>query len=482
MKPLEPFLLIIFGSAGNLSHCMLTPALFGLSVDVLGDLNYAILGVDCKKLNDEDFTESLEKGIVEKSGRTMKMGQLEAFKKHLYYFGGDVSKTDFFKELNARVVEIEHKLGLSNSVRIFYLAIPPTCILDTTKGLEASGLVNKKSRLIVEKPVGIDWLSSRQINQTIGNIFDEDRIYRMDHYLAKLGVQNLTQTRFSNPSFEYIWNSRAIDHVQITLSEKEGAGDRSLYYDKTGHLRDMAQNHMLQLLALVAMEPPQPNQPFDIKAEKLKVLKALRPITGKDVKTHVLRAQYTKGTIEGLDVLSYQDETSCRSIRETFVAMKVYIDNARWYGVPFYIKTGKRLPRRVAEIALHLKGNTHNAFVFRLQPDAYFSIELASMIPNNSPLTGNCLVGPVKLQTSDIMAAISPVYSYERLLLDVIQNDTSRFVGREEVETSWEWIEGVLEEWKKGADDLLFYKAGTSGPLEFEQFIQKDGRKWRHLH
>jgi glucose-6-phosphate 1-dehydrogenase len=349
------------------------------------------------------------------------------------------------------------------------------------------------SRIIVEKPVGRDLASAQAINEVTGRVFDESQIFRIDHYLGKETVQNLMVVRFANSIFEPIWNHKYIDHVQITVSEAEGVGSRASYYEEAGALRDMVQNHLLQLLCLVAMEPPYSLDPDVVRNAKMEVLRCLRPITGKDVEKYTVRAQYTEGTVHGIPVPGYRREKGVRpdSTTETYVAVKCFVENWRWSGVPFYLRTGKALPLRASEVAVQFKDiprilfnanpqapQPPNVLALRIQPEEGLSLRIVSRVPGTRTQTH-----PVEMhfKYGEVFGRPSPE-AYERLLLDVMAGDPSRFMRRDAVEASWAWITKILEGWAQlGQRWLPEYQAGTWGPVEADRLIQNDGRTWRVL-
>jgi glucose-6-phosphate 1-dehydrogenase len=349
------------------------------------------------------------------------------------------------------------------------------------------------ARIIVEKPVGRDLKSAQEINTVTGRVFDESQIFRIDHYLGKETVQNLMVVRFANSIFEPIWNHKHIDHVQITVSEAEGVGTRASYYEEAGALRDMVQNHILQLLCLVAMEPPYSLDPDVVRNAKMEVLRCLRPITGKDVEKFTARAQYTEGTAHGEPMPGYRREKGVNptSTTETYVAVKCFVENWRWSGVPFYLRTGKALPLRASEVAVQFKDipqilfnangqspQAPNVLTLRIQPEEGLSLRIVSRVPGTRAQTH-----PVEMnfKYGEVFGRPSPE-AYERLLLDVMAGDASRFMRRDAVEASWTWITQILEGWQQSGQRWLpEYQAGTWGPVEADRLIQNDGRSWRTL-
>jgi len=345
------------------------------------------------------------------------------------------------------------------------------------------------ARVIVEKPIGRDLASAKAINVGLAKVFDERQIFRIDHYLGKETVQNILVLRFANSFLEPIVNLRHIDHVQITVAEAEGVGTRAGYYEQAGALRDMVQNHLLQLLAVIAMEPPHSLEADVVRDEKLEVIQSLRPVQGKDVDRLVVRGQYAAGTMDGKPVTGYRQESGIKpsSCTETFVALQVFVDNWRWAGVPFFLRTGKRLPRRVSEIAVHLKpvppilfnaaGNQlePDVLMIRIQPDEGFALRIESKVPGPS-----VNIKPVNMEFNykDIFGGSTPE-AYERLLLDVMAGDATLFMRRDQVEASWGWITPILERWdERGTIEPAVYESGSWGPAEANQLIESAGRRW----
>jgi glucose-6-phosphate 1-dehydrogenase len=380
----------------------------------------------------------------------------------------------------------------SSRVRVFYLATSPTLYGDLAHAVGGAGLWTEDSRIVLEKPIGHDLQSAVEINTRVGEIFREDQIYRIDHYLGKETVQNLMVLRFANALFEPLWRAEHVDHVQITVSERLGIEGRGPYYDQTGALRDMLQNHLLQLLCLAAMEPPARLDSQSIREEKIKVLRALRPIAGAEVASKTVRAQYRAGVVAEQAVPGYLEEPDIRpgSTTETFVALKAEVDNWRWAGVPFYLRTGKRMGYRVSEIVIQFKRVPHlifgdrvgsvndNRLVIRLQPDE--SVKLAMMVKRPGP---TIRLKPVhlNLNLADTFEDRTPL-AYERLLLDVIRGNATLFMHRSEVEAAWSWVEPILHGWKSIGDRPRSYAAGSWGPEESIALMVRDERSWyEHL-
>ena len=496
--PPEPCTLVIFGGSGDLARRKLVPAVYNLYLDRALAANYAVLGTGRKPLSDAEFRSSMREGIVKYSRQKLDEAKWKEFEPRIFYHAGSIDDPKAYTDLRARMEQIEAKLKLPGH-RIFYLAIPPTSIAPACTGLQQAGLVHPVrkdlpfSRVIVEKPIGRDLQSAQVINETVGQVFDESQIYRIDHYLGKETVQNLMVLRFANAIFEPIWNHKYIDHVQITVSEAEGVGTRATYYEESGALRDMIQNHLLQLLCLVAMEPPYSLDPDVVRNVRMDVLRCLRPIVGKDVEDATVRAQYSAGTIHGTQVPGYRREACVRpeSTVETYVALKLFVENWRWAGVPFYLRTGKALPKRASEVAVQFKdipqilfnanpaqGLAPNVLTLRIQPEEGLSLRVISKVPGTRAQTH-----PVEMnfRYGDAFGSPSPE-AYERLLLDVMVGDASLFMRRDAVEASWKWVTAILDGWKaQNAKWLPEYQAGSWGPVEADRLIAGDGRSWRVL-
>ena len=494
----QPFTLVIFGGSGDLARRRLIPALYNLLLDGLLPADYAVIGLGRKSMTDEEFRDVVREGVKTHSRQELIQEKWRDFERHLFYLPGDNDDPQTYVALKARAEKIERTFQLPGN-RIFYLSIPPSSFTPVCEGLAKAGLASRPgpdvpyARIIVEKPVGRDLASARQINAVTGQVFDESQIFRIDHYLGKETVQNLMVVRFANSIFEPIWNHKYIDHVQITVAEQEGLGTRAAYYEEAGALRDMVQNHLLQLMCLVAMEPPYSLDPDVVRDAKMEVLRCLRPISGKDVEHFTVRAQYTEGTAQDVQVRGYRREKGVNpnSTTETYVAVKGFVENWRWSGVPFYLRTGKALPKRASEVSVQFKeipqilfnaDRRHplppNVLALRIQPDEGLSLRIVSRVPGTRIQTH-----PVEMDFhySEVFGRPSPE-AYERLLLDVMLGDASRFMRRDAVEASWAWVTDILQAWH--AQKLRWlpeYPAGTWGPIEADRMIQNDGRSWRVL-
>lgn len=494
----QPCTLVIFGGGGDLSRRKLLPAVFNQAMD--GELpnNFAVLGFAIEQMDDSSYRDFARKGIEQFSRQKLEPKFWADFEPRLHYLQGSLDNPEAYTQLKARLETIEASFGIPGN-RVFYLAIPPALIETCVRQLKAAGLVmpmdehSPFSRIIVEKPIGRNLESARKVNATLSENFNEQQIYRIDHYLGKETVQNILAMRFGNVIFEPLWNSRYIDHVQITVAEEEGVGTRAGYYDKAGALRDMIQNHILQLLTLIAMEPPWVMDADVIRDHRQDILNCLRPITAENFDQHVVRAQYGAGFHHGEDVPGYRRETGVAqdSVTETYIALKLYIDNWRWAGIPFYIRTGKRMPKRASEIAIQFKSvppilfNANrdqplepNVLALSIQPNEGLSLKIATKLPG-----AKLKIFPVKMdfRYGSTFGEQSPE-AYERLLLDVMAGDATLFMRRDSVESSWAWVDNILNTWESSRTRWIpEYSAGTWGPLEADRLIEADGRKWRLL-
>jgi glucose-6-phosphate 1-dehydrogenase len=491
----ERLTVVIFGGAGDLAHRKLLPALYNLRLDGLLPPRIAVVGCGRKPMADEEFRALARDGIRRYSRRPLDEAQWEQFSKALFFAAADASDPTSLASLGARLDTVEHELELGGEPRIYYLALPPSMIEPTVRSLARARFVGHRAggpgaRVIVEKPIGHDLASSRAINDAIAEVFDEPEIFRIDHYLGKETVQNILVLRFANSFLEPLFNAKYVDHVQITVAERDGVGTRASYYEQAGALRDMVQNHLLQLLTLVAMEPPFSLDAEAVRDEKLQVLQSLRPIEGTAVDHDTVRGQYSAGSIDGERVRGYLEEDGVPpgSRTEAFVALQVAVDNWRWAGVPFFLRTGKRLARRASEIAVQLKSvppilfnrdRSHplesNVLVLRLQPDEGFALHISSKRPGSK-----VDIRPVEMdfEYAREFGRTSPE-AYERLLLDVMAGDSTLFMRRDSVEASWRFITPILERWAELGAPLPSYGAGTWGPAEAERLVEATGRTWR---
>jgi glucose-6-phosphate 1-dehydrogenase len=479
----RPTDLVVFGGTGDLSMRKLLPSLYLLDRDGHLGGETRVVAVSRDGLTDADLRDKAASAVRGHSAvQVVEPEVLRRFLDRISHVtvdvGGDPSGWE----------------GLAAALapgrdRVFYLAVPPMISGAICRGLQDADLVIPGSRVVMEKPLGRDLASAQAVNDEVGAVFDESHTYRIDHYLGKETVQNLLVLRFANVFLEPLWNSRWIDHVQITASETVGAGGRRGYYDSSGAMRDMVQNHLLQLLCLTAMEPPASYDRDAVRDEKLKVLQSLRPINGAKAAEHTVRGQYTRGTVQGEEVLGYLDEAGGppTSDTETFVALRAEVANWRWAGVPFYLRTGKRLARNRSEIVIRFRDVPHTIFpgaaaapgagslVIRLQPDEGIHLTMLAKTPG----TGALRLRPVPLELSfaDTFATRSPE-AYERLLMDVLAGDSTLFMRRDEVEAAWRWVDPIIEAWNSLGTAPETYPAGSSGPPGAQRLIGRTGSTW----
>ena len=481
--PVAPFVLTVFGATGDLARRKLLPALFRR--DFAGQLpdEAAILGVARGAMSRDDFLALMRASIVKHVPESETTGpELDRFLARISYMAADAEGENGWTELAAALS------AYSDRVQVHYLATAPHLFGPICERLGHYGLSKGDSRIVIEKPIGKDLESAIRFNQTVGMIFPEERVYRIDHYLGKETVQNLMALRFANALFEPLWNAAHIDHVQITVAESIGVEERGTYYDKSGALRDMVQNHLLQLLCLVAMEPPHSLEADAVRDEKLKILKSLERIDETNAAFLTVPGQYRAGACSGVAVPGYVDEIDSRqSSTETFVALKVAVANWRWTGVPFYLRTGKRLQQRSSEIVVTFRKVPHSIFnsdcgkalqtrlVIRLQPDE--GIKLWLMI--KEPGSGGMRLQYVPLDMSFAEAFdVSVPDAYERLLMDVVRGNATLFMRRDEVEAAWRWIDPIRQAWSQMNDLPRPYVAGSWGPSAAVALIERDGRTW----
>ncbi|MGH7933682.1 MAG: glucose-6-phosphate dehydrogenase [Candidatus Binataceae bacterium] len=486
-------ILVIFGGAGDLSHKKLLPALYNLLIDNQLPAHCAIVAFSQEDLDDESYRKFAHDGVGRFSRQPLADEHWGKFAPLLHFVRGNFDDEGDYRKLDERLKQIDQEAGTGGN-RVFYLAIPPRFVDACSSALSSSGMVRKSdgtrqfTRVVVEKPIGRDLASAMEINSQLARHFEEDQIFRIDHYLGKETVENLMVLRFGNAIFEHLWTSRFVDHVQITVAEQEGVGTRAAYYEQAGALRDMVQSHILQVLCMIAMEPPRSTEPNAIRDAKLDVLRALRPMEQADVARWVVRGQYEEGLVAGEKAIAYRAEENipADSMTETFVALKCYVENWRWAGVPFYLRTGKRLPKRASEIAIYFKSVPRilynlrpapplapNVLSIRIQPDEGLSLNIISKLPG-----ATLHLTPVKV---DFHYAVASPEAYETLLRDVIVGDQTLFMRRDTIEAAWRFVQNILNAWRDGATELCFYRAGTWGPTEAAVMIAKDGRTWRSL-
>jgi len=476
--------LLLFGATGDLARRMLLPSLYGLDSDGLLPVELRIVGTARTELSDDAFRARAREALEEHLPPAFVRAELiERFLKRLSYVALDATEPDTFSRLAAAVGDPERGVAI-------FLSTAPSLFSPTIAGLAAAGLTSAHVRMALEKPLGSDLRSSREINNAVADAFPEDRTFRIDHYLGKETVQNLLALRFANSLFEPLWNSAHIDHVQISVAETFGLEGRGDYYDGAGALRDMVQNHMLQLLALVAMEPPTNFDATAVRDEKVKILRSLRPISAADVATHIVTGQYGLGAIDGETVPGYVEELGRDSTTETFVALKAHVDNWRWKGVPFYLRTGKRLPKRHTEIYLQFKCVPYSIFAARgaktqpnklvigIQPEETIRLLMMAKTPGLDRDGIRLREVPLDLGLANAFADRRRRIAYERLLLDLIEGDPTLFVRRDEVEAQWSWIDGIRAAWAEAGMTPRPYAAGTWGPSAAIALTERDGVSW----
>jgi len=490
-KP-DPSIIIIFGAGGDLCWRKLMPAIYNLYLDDWIPDNFAVIGLDIKEMTDEEFRQRILDGVNQFSRRgKANENDWSKFASSLNYQKADFTNEETYQRLSKKISSIENPWG-KKSNRIFYLAIPPAFIEAITKNLSISKIAQDdlRDRIVIEKPFGHDLESARELNNVIKNTFDECQIYRIDHYLGKETVQNMIAFRFANALFEPIWNRNFIDHVQITVGEEVGVEHRGSYYDHAGALRDMIQNHILQLLCLTAMEPPVSFSADEVRNKKVDVLRAIRKYNREDVHRNAVRGQYNSGWMEGQKVVSYKEEPGVnpKSNIETFAAVKFYVDNWRWQDVPFYVRTGKRLSQKTSVITIQFRPVPHSAFpnetienwqpnrlIINIQPEMGIRLRFQAKQPGLK-----MLLTPVDMIFNyGNTYTTEPPEAYETLLLDIMLGDATLFMRSDQVEAAWELIMPIIEAWEANATvDFPNYFAGTWGPEAAEALIARDGKNW----
>ena len=477
--------LLLFGATGDLSQRMLLPSLFNLHSDGLLPDGLTITGTARSDHDDASFREFASHALDTFLPEDRKdADKIESFLSRLQYQSLDASKTDGFPALAEKVGDVSNGLAI-------YLSTAPSLFESTIKGLESVGLAGETVRIGLEKPLGYDLASSKEINDAVAFGFPEERTFRIDHYLGKETVQNILALRFGNFFFEPIWNAHGIDNVQITIAETVGLEDRAGYYEGAGALRDMVQNHILQLLALIAMEPPARYDGTAIRDEKAKVFHSLRQMMPEEVPHNTVTGQYVDGAVGGKIVGSYADELGKPSKTETFVAIKAHVDNWRWQGVPFYLRTGKRMATRRSEIAIQFKPVPHSMFagrggilqpntlVIRLQPEEYIQLLVMAKEPGLDREGLRLREVPLNLSLDAEFAGTRRRIAYERLLLDLIEGDQTLFVRRDEVEAQWAWIDAIRAGWDANDVKPKHYPSGSWGPSAAIALTERDGVTWQ---
>ncbi len=483
--PVEPFEIIVFGGTGDLARRKLIPSLYHRFCDGQIPKKSKIIGASRSKLTRDEYLD-----MIKEAYRTFNPNsefshtKWDAFCELVDYAAIDVTTDKDWAHLGEKL-DASEKL-----IRVFYLAMPPALFSNICAGLKTAGLAHRQSRVVLEKPLGHDFQSADEINEAVGNVFSEKRIYRIDHFLGKETVQNLLVLRFGNVLLEPLWNRDSIEHIEITVAESIGAGGRGAYYDKSGALRDMVQNHLLQLLCLTMMEAPGSTRADDLRLEKIKVLRALAPITAENVKQTTVRGQYVKGKVTGEAALDYLTDVEIEeSDAETYIAIHAKVDNWRWEGVPIYIRTGKRMSARRSEIIIQFKPVPHSIFgpgipvnpnklVIRLQPDEAVDLWMEIKEPGAGGLRLKTL--PLNLSYADNFTVRYPD-AYERLLMDVVRGNLSLFMRRDEVEAAWTWCDGILEAWKEVEQSVSYYPAGSDGPEDADRMLAKQGHEWSEI-
>ncbi|MCQ8106063.1 glucose-6-phosphate dehydrogenase [Methylomonas sp. SURF-2] len=480
----KPCDLVIYGALGDLSKRKLLISLYRLEKHNLMEADTRIIGVDRLAETDASFVEIAHKSLQSFLNNEIDTEVWQRFARRLSYLKIDLTEPEQYKLLNAAV-------DPEKRVMVNYFAVSPMLFKKICHGLHSSGVLNAESRMVMEKPIGHDLKSSKEINDVVAQVFHEDQVYRIDHYLGKETVLNLLALRFANSLFYTSWNHNNIDHIQITVGEDIGIEGRWDYFDKTGQLRDMLQNHLLQILTFVTMEPPADLSAESIHMEKIKLLKALRPITSRNVDEKTVRGQYTAGFIKGNAVPGYLEEEGANtgSTTESFVAIRVDIDNWRWAGVPIYMRTGKRMPNKRTEIVVNFKNLPHNIFkdsfyelpanklVIHLQPNEGVDVMMLNKIPG--------IDGNIKLQQTKLDLSFSETFKknrifggYEKLILEALRGNPTLFLSREEIEQAWIWVDSIQDAWQHNHTPPKPYPAGNWGPVASVALLARDGRAW----
>ncbi len=496
---IEPCIMVIFGATGDLTARKLLPALYNLAREGQLPPQFACVGFARRDKTHDQFRDEMRQAISSFSRvKPIDDALWNKFREHIFYHKSEFHETEGYARLQNFLQDLDARLGTKGN-RVFYLSTQPSYFTTISEKLHESGLIynsqqttDKWSRMIIEKPFGHDLNSAQSLQKDLLRFFREDQIYRIDHYLGKETVQNILVFRFANSLFESVWNNRYVDHVQITVAEDIGIGSRGAFWEEAGLLRDIVQNHMMQLLCLTAMEPPVSLAADAIRDEKVKVLQAIRPWKNEDFKTSVIRGQYGPGYINGQEVISYREEKNVNpnSNVETYAALRFFIDNWRWAGVPFYLRAGKRLPKRASEIAIIFKDppgvlfqqpdkrNEPNTLALRIQPDEGTALKINCKVPGpSSPIQ------PVKMDFRyGSYFGMSPPEAYERLILDCILGDNTLFARQDEVFNSWRLLTPLLQFWSETKpNDFPNYQSGTWGPKASDEMLARDKRKWRLL-
>lgn len=481
----------IFGATGDLARRKLFPAIYSLYREGKLGERFAVIGLARRARTHEEFRQDVRASIDEFCRYPVQNDEeWNRFAKHFEYKPLDINNVDGFRELREQSEHIEREYDIPGN-RLFYLALAPELFGSVSHNLREGGLLESKGwhRLVIEKPFGYDLPSAEKLNEEIRKVFKEEEVYRIDHYLGKEMVQNIEVLRFANAFFEPLWNNKHIANIQISLSETVGVEERGGYYDHAGALRDMAQNHMLQMLTMIAMEPPSRLHPEDIRDEKVKVLRSLRQYhEPEDVQRNVVRGQYSAGSLNGKELPGYREEDKVNpaSVTETYFAARVYVDNFRWAGVPFYIRTGKRLPVKTTEVVVEFKnmptnvylGQKHklepNLLVIRVNPMEGIYVKINGKKPGAE---GG--IQPLAMDfCQSCMVGINTPEAYERLIFDAARGDSTYFTRWDEVATAWSFVDNIAKAWKKSDEDLFTYPAGSWGPVQADKLLQEDGFHW----
>ncbi len=492
-----PIAFVVFGASGDLFGRKLLVSIYQLFARDLLDDRFYLLGCGRKKFSDEEFRKNAEQSIREKSD-PISPGKLDAFVSKLYYIDGDYNDALFYENIKARLAELDKKHNVYESL-IYYLSVPPFLYTTIIEHLAPAGIACTKKlqskqqiKLVIEKPFGKDLQSAVELNNKIHRCFNESQIYRIDHYLGKETVQNILMFRFANTIFEPVWNRNYIDHVQITIAESSDVEHRASYYDKSGALRDMFQNHILQMLALVAMESPISFEGDHIRDEKVKLLRSVRAFDANRLDELCVRGQYVSGPIKGSTVHGYLEEPGVRaeSTTETYIAAKMFIDNWRWKGVPFYLRTGKRMAVKETEIAITFKKVPYSMFssvgldelpanvlVMRIQPEEGISLSFQAKRPGAKTCMSTLTMN---FNYNELFEA-EPPEAYQRLLLDCMVGDQTLFTRQDGIETAWRLLTPIMQAWEKDGYELYKYPAGAESFPAADNLIESDGRKWRKL-
>lgn len=482
---------LIFGATGDLARRKLYPAIYSLYREGKLSENFAIVGIARRNRTNEEFREDVYQSIKEFARyKSEQDDEWNKFAEHFEYKSLDSSNVVGFHELKELTDKLDHKFDIKGN-RLFYLALAPELFGSVSQNLRSGGLLESAGwhRLVIEKPFGYDLKSAEMLNAQIREVFKEDEVYRIDHYLGKEMVQNIEAIRFANTLFEPLWNNKHIANIQMTLSETVGVEERGGYYDHSGALRDMGQNHMLQTVTMIAMEPPSRMHPEDIRDEKVKVLRSLRAYTDSDnVRSNVVRAQYSEGAMRGKDLPGYRDEDSVNpnSTTETYFAAKILVDNFRWAGVPFYVRTGKRLPVKTTEIVVEFKNvaeNVHfskkntlqpNLLVIRVNPMEGIFLKINTKKPGSE-----WSIIPVAMEfCQSCEIGYNTPEAYERLIYDAARGDSTYFTRWDEVALAWSFVDRIAQAWLEESSDLFHYPAGSWGPDQAQQLLSQDGFKW----